>query len=364
MRILRNNSRRGIALIMVLLIMTVLVTLALGFAYVMSVETKLARNATFDDEFFWVAWAGVEAARNELGVDLQGPEAQTDSLHDFWAGGSGVPGPAGETNAPLFPGHRIDTTPDKYATWTTIDLDRKFNINIAKDSPEILAQGLTLVGIDPSQHSTIIDSIQDWCDRDDDKHPSGAESDLYRSGQGPDPRPYFAKNGPIDDISELLLINGITREMFYGGGGFGNVGAQSQVSSARRSHFEEPIYSTGLRDLFTALSGRALNINTASLEALQVLPPIDQNVAQVIIEERAKRPLHNLGELAGIPGLPPPVLLQIGRFVAFRSVVFEITVEAHIGGSSRTYKAVVRRTSPRDIQTLSMYPAWDVSQAP
>lgn len=366
MRIPHHNRRRGIALIMVLLILTVLITLALGFAYVMSVETKLARNANFDDEFFWVAWAGVEAARNELGLDLQGPDAQTDSSFDYWAGGSGVPGLAGETNGPPpFPGHRIDTAPDRYATWTTIDLDRKFNINIAKDNPEILRQGLTLVGIDPSQHSTIIDSIQDWCDRDDDKHSSGAESDFYRSGQGPDPRPYFAKNGPIDDITELLLINGISREMFYGGGGgFGNVGAQSQVSSARRSHFEEPMYTTGLRDLFTALSGRALNINTASEEAMQVLPPIDHNVAQVIIEERAKRPLRNLGELAGIPGLPPPVLQQIGRYVSFRSVVFEVTVQAHIGGSTRSYKAVIRRTSPRDIQVLSMYPEWDTSQNP
>ncbi len=142
------------------------------------------------------------------------------------------------------------------------------------------------------------------------------------------------------------------------------MGALSQVSSARRSHFEEPIYSIGLRDLFTALSGRALNINTATEETLQVLPPVDQNIAHGIIEFRSQRPIHNLGELAGIPGLPPPLLQQIGRYVSFRSVVFEITVEAHIGGATRSYKAVVRRTSPRDIQTLSMYPAWDTSQPP
>ncbi len=200
MRILQNNSHRGIALVMVLIIMTVLFGMAMLFAGMMSVETKLARNASFDDEFFWVAWAGVEAARNELGLDLQGPEAQTDSYFDYWAGGSGVPGPAGETNGPPpFPDHRIDTAPDRYATWTTVDLDRKFNINIAKDNPEILRQALTLVGIDPSQHSTIIDSIQDWCDRDEDKHTSGAESDFYDSGQRPDYPAHFAKNGPIEE---------------------------------------------------------------------------------------------------------------------------------------------------------------------
>ena len=29
--------------------------------------------------------------------------------------------------------------------------------------------------------------------------------------------PYSAKNGPIDDISELLLIKGVTPEIYYGG---------------------------------------------------------------------------------------------------------------------------------------------------
>ena len=349
---------------MVLIIMVVLVSLALGFASMMAVETKLARNATVDNDLFWVAYAGVEAAKSELAADLQGPEAQIDSLLDFWAGGGGIPGLAGETNgAPLFPGQRIDVDLNKFATWKTIDLDRKFNINIAKDSPEILRQALTLVGIDPAEQSTIIDSIQDWCDRDDDKHPSGAESDFYRQRQGPGPGAYFAKNGPIDDISELLMINGVTPPMFYGNNGFGNVGARSQASSARRSHFEELIYSVGLRDLFTAVSGRALNINTASKEALQCIPQIDDTIADGIIQRRSERPIHNIQELAGIPGLPPPVLQQIGRFVSFRSVVFEITVQANVRGTTRTYKAIVRRAT-RDIQTLSMYQDWDGTQTP
>jgi type II secretory pathway component PulK len=349
---------------MVLIIMVVLVSLALGFASMMAVETKLARTAVVDNDLFWVAYAGVEAAKSELAADLQGPDAQTDSAFDFWAGGSGLPGPAGETNAaPLFPGQRIDTGPNSYATWKTVDLDQKFNINIAKDNPDILRGALTLVGVDPAEQATIVDSIQDWCDPDDDKRPSGAESDFYRQGQGPVRGAYIAKNGPIDDVSELLMINGITPAMYYGNSGAGNVGARSQVSSARRSHFEEVIYSVGLRDLFTAISGRALNINMASKEALQCIPQIDDTIADAIIQRRSERPIHNINELAGIPGLPPPVLQQIGRFVSYRSVVFEITVTANVRGTARTYKAIVRRAT-RDIQTLTMYQDWDATQSP
>ena len=43
----------------------------------------------------------------------------------------------------------------------------------------------------------------------------------------------------------------------------------------------------GLVDLFTPLSGRLVNINTASVDALQVLPQIDENVAQAIRMARA-----------------------------------------------------------------------------
>ena len=46
----------------------------------------------------------------------------------------------------------------------------------------------------------------DWIDPDNNQHVGGAESDYYESL---DP-PYQAKDGPMDDLSELLLVRGIT----------------------------------------------------------------------------------------------------------------------------------------------------------
>ena len=43
----------------------------------------------------------------------------------------------------------------------------------------------------------------------------GAESDYYLSLSPP----YVSKNGPIDDLSELLLVQGITPEMYWGSAG-------------------------------------------------------------------------------------------------------------------------------------------------
>jgi type II secretory pathway component PulK len=360
----RLRRRSGIALIIVLLVITVLAILAGGFAYSMKVETQLARNASFDDDLFWVAWGGLEAAKYELAADLQGPSGQVDSNNEVWAGGQGS-----DTNAPpAFADHRLEFEPGKFASWTIVDNDKKFNINVA--GQPILQQAMTLIGLDPASHSTVMDSIADWIDPDSDPKTSGAENDFYQSGQGPYGSPHNAKNGLIDDISELLMINGVTRGIYEGSGGIGTATAAPLATmTAARSRFDEPIYAVGLRDLFCTVSSRMLNINRANETTLQLLPPVDANVAAAIIQRRAgpdgiegtqdDTPFRNVQELGSIPGLPPPVLTQITPYVGVRSQVFEVTVEAHIGGQHRTYVGVLFRNNPQNITVLSFAPKWE-----
>lgn len=357
-----SRPRLGIALIIVLLVITVLAILGGGFAYSMKVETQLARNATFDDDFYWVAWGGLEGAKYELAMDLQGPSGQLDALNEWWAGG-----PGSDTNiVSIFPDRRLEFGEGKFATWKIVDAERKFNINAAPEM--ILNQAMTLIGVDPASQSTIAQSIADWIDPDDDPKTSGAEDEFYQSGQGPYGIPHFAKNGTIDDISELRMIKGVTRGIYEGSGGIDATVPLAAVAAAR-SRFDEPMYSVGLRDLFTAVSSRTLNINTATETTLQLLPPVDGNVAAAIIQHRAgpdgaegtqdDTPIRSLQELGGIPGLPPPVLQQIQPYVAFRSAIFEVTVEANIGGKSRSYTGIVYRNNPRSIAVLAFYPKWE-----
>ena len=63
-----------------------------------------------------------------------------------------------------------------------------------------LQQVLTAMGVDANDISVVSDSILDWRDTDDAQHVAGAESDYY---QGLNP-PYYAKNAPLDSLSELL----------------------------------------------------------------------------------------------------------------------------------------------------------------
>lgn len=65
----------------------------------------------------------------------------------------------------------------------------------------------------PNMTPDAADAIVDWVDADDTKRANGAESSEY----GSLPNPYKAKNGPLNSLDELLLVQGVTPELLYGG---------------------------------------------------------------------------------------------------------------------------------------------------
>jgi hypothetical protein len=64
----------------------------------------------------------------------------------------------------------------------------------------------------PDMTEEIADAILDFVDADDEEREYGTESGYY-NGLNP---PYNAKNGPLDSLDELLLVNGITPELLFG----------------------------------------------------------------------------------------------------------------------------------------------------
>ena len=354
----RKGSRKksGIALIMVLIMVVVLAILAGGFSYSMKVETTLARRASYSSELDWMGRSGIEVAKWILIQSSAGANAQADSLKQKWAGG------VGETND-ILAGIDMKNYPigNGSVSIDIKDTDRKFNINVA--SEVILRQAMTLIGVDASVSATVANSILDWRDPDSNTHPGGTESSTYEAY---DP-PYFAKDGPIDDMSELLLIRGVTPNMYWGSGGGSGPQIFNRGASGRRSAFEEePIYAVGLAELFTPVSSRLINVNTASANVLQLIPEIDANIAQAIITARAGQdgqdgteddlPFRSPQEMGRVPGFSnPQAIAQLGNYFTVRSLCFEIHVTASVGGSKREYIAIVRRNNARDVQTLNLY---------
>ncbi len=208
---LPSRFRGGFALIIVMLAIFVLATMAAMLAFSMKVETKLASTANNDQDMIWMARSGVELARWTLVQEASIPSEPYDSLNQIWAGGAGT---AGESNSPVN-GVPLTDYPigNGSVSIKIIDLERYANINTA--TTPLLQQALTVMGVDADDMSVISDSIQDWVQPGDSPRIAGAKNDYYQSL---DP-PYNCKEAPIDDMSELLLVHGISEhpEIYWGG---------------------------------------------------------------------------------------------------------------------------------------------------
>ena len=119
-----------------------------------------------------------------------------------------------------------------------IDESGLLSLNDNDFDEEILERLFENLEIDEEIARTIAHSILDWRDENDSHRPEGAEDDYY---SGLD-RPYYAKDDDFSSVAELLMVRGVTPDIYYGNGDL-----------------------PGLKGVFTA-SHRGGNVN------LQVLP--------------------------------------------------------------------------------------------
>jgi type II secretory pathway component PulK len=356
MKIVPKRDQSGIAIVIVMVSIFVLAGLAGTFALSMKVEARLAMNSNNETEMEWLGRSGVELARYFLAQKLNIPNEQYDSLNQRWAGGPG------STNDPLADLSLTDVRLGNGKLSVKIkDAERKYNINMSVGNDAVLQQALILAGVDASEVPTIIGSVQDWIDRDENTHINGAESETYQARNPP----YYSKNGPFDDISELLLVNGVTPEIFWGPNSTNHAQAVF-AANAPRSPIQSgalpntPVIPVGLVDIFTTISDGKININTASATVLQMIPGIDESQAAAIVQGRAgpdgvdgtedDMPYRNPNDLGRVGSNQQTINIQ--NFITTQSHAFEVQVDAEIGQMKRTYYALVWRNNARDVQLL------------
>lgn len=346
------------AIIIVMISIFTLTLLAGAFAYSMKVETKLAGNSINETQLEWAGRSGIDYARWVLSMELlvPGTGQRYDSLDQAWAGGSG------ETNAVLAGVQHTDIVLGPGVVikkWSIEDTERKFNVNLVLNNPQVMQQALILVGADANQIADIISSIQDWIDPDNDTRMGGAESEYY---QGMDP-PYVAKNGPIDDLSELLMIKGIRDdpELYWGTDATNHTSPLLQKRIVTKSGIVSAAATqpARLKDLLTPISNGGINILTASSSELELLPGVNDTIADQIVQLRGEAGDNGLAynrpvDLLANTQLGNGLAQQVANFCTFRSSTFELTVVVQVGMSERTYFALVRRNSPQDIPILNM----------
>jgi general secretion pathway protein K len=350
------RQQQGVALIIVMIVIMVLSVLAAGFAFTMRVETRLARQSINKHELEWLGRSGVELAKYVLIQQARIPgESGFLALNQKWAGGPGT-----TTNSPLDEISLSDNVlgGGRFSV-KIIDLERKINVNLANRI--IIERALLSIGVDAGQIDGIIDAHSDWLDSDELHKPNGAESDYYTTL---DP-PYYSKNAYIDHLSELLLIKGITPEIYWGPAALDHV-RNGQRSVDAETATEQQVYSVGLVDIFTTISNGRININTAPLNVLRVLPDVDEAMAAGIIQFRSgpdgiegnedDTNFKSVGQLLNVPGMTQQILIQLQRYCSVVSQSFQVQVDAQIGDDQRTFFAtIVRMPNQPTFTTLNFY---------
>ena len=286
-------SQDGIALLLVLWVLTILMVIVMSFSYMTRTETYATISFKEGIENKFLAEAGIERGIMELFYrnHYKDQIVEIDNLGVWKTDGSPYEG-------------QIDA-----GSYTVKIVDESGKVDINTTSDVVLKNLLMNMGIRMEDADTITDSIMDWKDSDDLHRLHGAESDFYMSL----PNPYKAKNARFDTIEELLLVKGMTPDILYG--------------TPER---------TGIM-LFLTVKAKSntININAAPKEVLAAIPGSSPEIADSIISYRQNKEIQDIQDVAGILG--SNLTIMIPYLSTEESGTFTIDAFGHKGAPQRRY---------------------------
>jgi general secretion pathway protein K len=260
--------KQGSALLMVLWLTAALAALGLAVANNVRGETERTETRVDDVRSYFVARGAIEQAAlhmiwgHQFGAVSGGP-----SYYVLGAPSLDLTFPAGDVHVNVIP----ETS--------------KLSMNAR---PEEILRLLLALGTPQDQATEITAAIMDWRTPVDQMHPSPFDS--FYSAQSPS---FTARHASFQEDEELLLVKGMTANLYYG----------SSLDGSR----------PGLRDCLSVYgSTAAVDINTAQSATLQAvgLSPAD---ADAIVRNRAQHPILDYKELSGIAqSLGPPAGGRLG----------------------------------------------------
>ena len=258
---------RGIALLMVLWVLTILMVIVFSFSYM--TRADIHASLTFKE---WtakkfLAEAGIERGIMEIFYRVQNLNAPAVDGSEVWKT-DGTP-------------YKVDTDNGRFVV-SIIDESGKININTLNDTSGIIFKNLLMnSGVQEEIADTIVDSTLDWKDNTGgDLHRlHGAGDDYYMSL----PNPYKPPHDIFQTLEELLLVKGMTPDILYGDG-----------------------KKKGIINFLTVNSASAaINLNAAAREVLAAIPGIGDDDIEAILSLR-DNPADAAGLQAFLGKITPP----------------------------------------------------------
>lgn len=240
---LARESRRGVVLIVVLVLVMMVALAGFGFLSAMSTEYEAARlngsmrqagqtMASAESTILWFAGLS-DRERLIMGGSYHNPALFRGHIVEPLK----EPGTGNSSTAiaatPLVEQAMDSTMVDDRWRFSVVSLDRtpeqnsvlrfglqnessKLNLNnLVRWEQASPGQGRTSLMQLPGMTEAIADSILDWIDTDEQTREFGAETEYYQTLD----RPYRSANVLPKQLSELLYVKGVTRQLLMGSEG-------------------------------------------------------------------------------------------------------------------------------------------------
>ncbi len=313
-------NHRGVALIVVLLMVSIITALTIQLNRDTRSDVTAAANLSDGIRLRYIAQSGFAVGEALLLAD----RTNFDALTEMWANTEMIS---------LQSEGYFDNGSFKLAIQ---DEGGKIGINAlvngsAYNAPirDLLLRLLTgpSFRLDQRKAEELVDAIKDWIDADDVVTGAGAEGAYYAGLQ----RPYTAKNAPIDCIEELLMVKGVTRELFYG-----------------------TAESAGLEQCLSVYGDAKININTAPKPVLRALAAEMTDEDVNLLDKYRREVQNNLAELTWYKKIPRATQMpsSIEALIKVKSEIFRITAVGLQGRMSERITGVVKRGANQRTATL------------
>ncbi len=274
------NNNRGIALLVTLTIMTIMISVALTLSRKMRTDAISSRLIGDRVALYHMADTVIHAGMTILSVDKM--TSKSDSIQENWADSDYIKSALELLNfEDSALGLVISDELGRIQVNALVKYPECRHFNPAQHRLWIRFLQALSAGVEEYadlEPATIINPIKDWLDRGDDDAITGlngAESDYYQELEPS----YSCRNAPFKHLYELLLVKGITRDLFYGVNkalGFTHFLTVYGMTAAKKRKKETRITFEG-----------KININTAELPVIAALLPAEYGeLAPAIVEYR------------------------------------------------------------------------------
>ena len=252
-----TGRERGFALIAVLLVLAFVAVIGAEFAYSMRLEATAARVYKETLIATHLAEAGLEQAIREIVAEFAHVGLGNDRDADAGAECPLVFYTSAKLALKRLPHRNVPLGAGEFSYCIT---DEEARLNLNTSPPDRVGRLLEAVGLERQARDTVVDSLQDWRDPNEEHRINGAESeDTYLKL----PVPYRSKNGNLDSLAELIQIKGVTSKLLDG-------------------QEDRP----GLAGLVTVKTPGQININTVSREVVRALGLSEAEFTEI---EQARR---------------------------------------------------------------------------